>query len=414
MGERKQNNRHLYQLVAGKSISDIGNYLNMIALNMYVYMLTGSAFYMGVFMAVRLVGSFVVGFYSGILADRLNRKTLMIVADVVRAALLLSLVVTPTDWHIPLLYVVTFTMGAFNSIFGVAFQSSIPAIVGPDNRVRANALFQAWGSLAMVIGMVSGGMLVSLVGYAAIFAIDAATFLISGLNLISLPIKTSETSAGAAPAQKPSFFSELGFMFKYLSTLPILMGLMSIRFIDTFGSAAHNVGMPVFSALLSPENPAFYMGIIWAVWAVGNLVGSQSMSKWFKAKTESGMEQAFGISTFFMSLFFILLFWTDSLILIGISAFLAGISDGVSAICYNLRLQQVPDEKRGRAFGVSTTLQTVGFAVGMVICSPLFDLYTPFEVVGLLHGIPMVAALIFTLYFYNRWRSNSVHKAADM
>jgi MFS family permease len=181
---------------------------------------------------------------------------------------------------------------------------------------------------------------------------------------------------------------------------------MVIRLLDTFGSAAHNVGMPIFSAQMRPDHPSLLMGLIWAVWSVGNLGGSHWMSKWSKANQENHNERAFGISTFFMSLFFILVFWGDSLWVILPCAFFAGISDGISSICYNSRLQQVPDEKRGRVFGVSSMALTVGFAIGMVICAPLFDLYRPGIVVGLLHGIPMVLALGYVVVYARRWSSN--------
>jgi MFS family permease len=399
--------RHFYQLLAGKTISDIGNFLDMVALNLYVFVVTGSAFQMGMFMAVRLFGGFITGFYSGILADRMNRKHLMIFADVVRAALMLSLVLTPAGWHLYLLYPVAFLIGIGNSLFGVAMQSSIPVVVGSDQRVRANALLSAWGSVAMVIGLVTSGTMLGVLGYKTIFAIDAATYLISAVNLLFLPIRTSEARAGSKAAEKSSFFAEFRNIFQYLRLTPVLLGVMAIRLVDTLGSASHNVGMPIFSAQMRPEQPSLFMGLIWAVWAVGNLSGSRGMSKWFKAEREAHTERAFGISTIFMSLFFILVFWGDSLYWILPAAFLAGISDGVSGVCYNSRLQQVTDEKRGRVFGVSSTLQTVGFGVGMVICAPLFDLYRPVLVVGLLHGLPMVIAIYFTLYYFRKWKAET-------
>src|SRR5262249_37756359 len=98
--------RYFKFLAAGKLISDVGTYFDMVALNLYVYRLTGSAFYTGLFMAVRLFGGFLAGFYSGLLADRMNRKTLMICADLARGAALLLLVLTPPHYHVYFLYFV--------------------------------------------------------------------------------------------------------------------------------------------------------------------------------------------------------------------------------------------------------------------------------------------------------------------
>ncbi|ASS76548.1 MFS transporter [Tumebacillus algifaecis] len=408
--DNKKSFRHLYQLTAGKTISDIGNNFDMVALNMFVYLLTDSALYMGLFMSIRLIGAFVAGFYAGILADRMNRKHLMIISDIGRSLALVLIVLTPSDYQFYMLLPVTFVMGCLSTLFGVSLQSSIPSIVGKENIIKANAVLTAWGSVAMVIGLFGAGILLGKVSYETVFIIDACTYLLSALNLLSLPLRTSEERLAGAPKENMSFFSEFKLIYVYLRTVPILLSLMAIRLIDTFGSAAHNVGMPVFSAQLNPAQPSFYMGIIWGVWGIGNLIGSRIMAKKFTGDDTSLNERAFGIATFFMSFFFILLFFESPIYLILLFAALAGIADGVSMIVYNTRLQQTPDEKRGRMFGVSSTLQTVGFAIGMVICSPLFDLFKPVVVVGVLHGLPMIMALLFTLYYFGKWKPNRTRK----
>ncbi|SMO78217.1 MFS transporter [Melghirimyces algeriensis] len=396
---------YLYLLTAGKSISDIGNFLNMVAINMYAYFLTGSAWMMGLFMAVRLLGGFINGYFSGILADRFNRKTLMITADAIRSAALILLVVSPASWKVPLLFFVSFMIGAFSQLFNVALQSSIPTVVGPENRVRANAILTAWQSIAMVIGVVTAGVTLDILGYEVVFIIDAITYLLSALNLFWLPIRTKEGEESTpVSGVKAGFWHEAKEMFQYMRGLPLLLGLMFIRLIDTFGSASHNVGMPIFSAELDPDNPSLYMGLIWGVWAVGNLAGSKGMSRWFRGERERWSEIAFGISTFLMSGFFILLFWGESWYTLLPFALIAGLSDGVSSICFNSRLQQEPDRVRGRIFGVASTFHTIGFGVGMILCSPLFEWFSPLVVVGLMHGIPLVCSFLFSLHYVKRYR----------
>ncbi|WP_018131827.1 MFS transporter [Effusibacillus pohliae] len=395
---------HFHLLVAGKTISDIGSSLDMVALNLYVYILTGSAFQMGIFMAVRLLGGFLAGFYSGVLADRMNRKSLMILSDVVRSIALLALVLSPADWQLPLLYMVAAVTGVFGSMFNVALQSSIPVIAKDESLIKANALINSLQSVSLLIGTLTAGIMLSFFSYQTIFAVDAISYLVSAANLLWLPIRTSENRHAAHA--KASLFKEVGTTYLFLRALPVLLAVMFIRMMDTFGSGSHNVGIPVYSTRLDPDHPSLYMGLIWTCWAIGYLIASRGMAKWFKPKSEAQNEFLFGISTFLMSLFFILVFVdVFSYYLILLFACLAGISDGVSSICFNSRLQMVTDEKRGRVIGVSTALLTIGFGVGMVISSLLFDKFEPIVVVGLLHGIPMVMALGYTLYFYGKWKS---------
>jgi MFS family permease len=404
--DAKKQLRHLYQLIAGKTISDIGSFLDMVALNVYALAVTGSAFEMGMFMAVRLLAGFLAGFYSGVLADRMNRKTLMIFSDVIRSVALLAMIMSPHDTKVWMLFLVSFVQGWFGSMFGVALQSSIPVIVGAENRVNANSMMTSYSSIAMIIGLVTSGTLLGLISYNTIFIIDALTYLLSAANLFSLTIQTNEVRAGGG--KKESMFSEIKSIFGYVRTMPILLSVMMIRLVDALGSSSHNVGMPVFSAQLDPAKPSFYMGITWGAWALGSLIGARSITRYLKARNNEALnEKVFGIATFFMSVFFIALFWSTSLYTILSSAVIAGFWDGICAICFTSRVQQVPDEKRGRVFGVASTLSTVGFGVGMVICSPLFEYLKPAVIVSILHGLPMLMSLVFTIRFFTVWRNGA-------
>ncbi|MGZ4107369.1 MAG: MFS transporter [Tumebacillaceae bacterium] len=409
--DRKKQNRHLYQLVAGKTISDIGSFLDMVALNVYALLLTNSSLEMGLIMAARLLAGILASFYSGILADRMNRKTLMIFSDVIRSVALFALIVSPHDYKVWMLFLVSFAQGWFGSMFGVALSSSIPVIVGAENRVRANSLMQSLSSIAMIIGLVTSGTLLGLVSYNTIFIIDACSYLLSAANLISLPIQTNEARVGGV--KKNPLLEEIRTTFGYVRTMPILLSVMTIRLVDALGSSSHNVGMPVFSKLLDPDRPSFYMGIIWAAWALGNLIGGVTIARYLKARNNEALnERAFGIATFFMSVFFIAIFWANTIYLLIPFAIIAGFWDGICTICFTSRVQQVPDEKRGRVFGVVSTFSTVGFGLGMVICSPLFDHYKPAVIVSYMHGLPMVMSLVFTIIFFSKWQTKASAKAA--
>ncbi|MBN2907915.1 MFS transporter [Polycladomyces sp. WAk] len=396
---------YFYILAASKGISDIGNFLNMVIFNLYAYVLTGSAWAMGLFMAIRLFGGFFFGFFSGILADWMNRKTLMIFADIIRGVALVLLVLAPIQWSMVLLAVTSFILGSFGQVFNVALQSSIPVIVGKEQLVKANSLINALQSVGMVIGTLTAGIALNVLGYRPLFLFDAFTFFLSAVILIFLPIQTREQNLEnqAGPVEsKVNLIKEVKILYQYLKLLPILMALMFIRFIDTFGSASHNVGMPVFSAQLKPDKPSFYAGIIWASWAVGNLIGARGLVKWLSLNKTKVSEMAFGISTFFMSAFFILLFWGQHWSFILICALLAGVSDGISAICYNSRLQNEPDHIRGRIFGVSSSFHTVGFGIGMLVCSPLLDVISPFQTVAIMHGLPLMMCIWFVAFHMKR------------
>ena len=147
--------RYFRLLVLGNGISAYGSYLNMVALNVFVYDATGSALAAGLFMAVRLATSVVSGWVSGRLVSVHDRKRLMVGADLCQAVALLSLLLAPEGARPGLLYVLAVVTGGCSTLSQVALRSSIPEIVGAEHRVRANGLLVTGRSLAMITGFAS-------------------------------------------------------------------------------------------------------------------------------------------------------------------------------------------------------------------------------------------------------------------
>lgn len=93
--------KHFRLLVLGNGLSTYGSYLNMVALNVFVYDVTGSALAAGLFMAVRLGTSVASGFVSGRLVSAYDRKRLIICADLGQAVALLALLMAPEAGRLP-------------------------------------------------------------------------------------------------------------------------------------------------------------------------------------------------------------------------------------------------------------------------------------------------------------------------
>ncbi|MEV4630260.1 MFS transporter [Micromonospora sp. NPDC049523] len=397
VGRTRDGMRHFRFLVVGNAVSAYGSYLDMVALNLFAYSLTGSALQTGLLMALRLATSFLTGFGAGSLVSRLDRKRIMVASDVTQALVLVVLVLAPATTQAGLLYLVAVVTGAGATLTNVALRSSIPEIVGQDQRVRANALLATGRSIAMVAGFASAGVLISTVGYSGAFLIDAGAFLFSAANLARLPITTRGTGAGAGPggAEKPpGVLAAQLTALRYLRLTPILLALISLRAIDAFGSASHNVGLPVLSTALDPEHPAAFVSQFWATWAIGNIVAQRLVAGWSSRTGRSIDERAFALGAALMSAAFILTFTAPPLPLAIVVATIAGIADGFTEIAYTTRLQAAPDEQRGYVFGFSAMAENLGFGVGMVACAFLLERLTPLSVVGTFHGLAVLLALV--------------------
>ncbi|WP_306337064.1 MFS transporter [Streptomyces sp. KL118A] len=397
--------RHFRLLVVGNGISAYGSYLNMVALNVFIYEVTDSALAAGIFMAVRLLTSVVSGFVSGRLVSAYDRKRLMVGADLTQCAAMIALLIAPDGGRAGLLYVLAVVTGFCSTLSGVALRSSIPEIVGGELRLRANSLLATGRSLAMIAGFASAGVVVAQLGYVAAISLDAATFAVSACVLLSLPIRTraereeaderGEGEAGGAEAApekavKGAAGEGVGALL-LLRAAPVLALMIALRAADGLGSSSHNVALPVYSSDLDPSHPATFVSQFWATWAIGNIVMQQLCGRWAGRGGRQGPgERAFAVGACVMSAAFIVVFAGLPTYVAVVAALVAGMADGLTEIAYVTRLQAAPDEQRGRLFGLSASVENTGFGLGMLVSGALLDRFSPFQVVGLLHGSAIV------------------------
>lgn len=202
-------------LFGGQLISDLGDWLDflaLIALIVYRWELGPSAL-AALSIAVALPFA-VIAPLSGVWADRLPRKTLMVAADLGRALVVCGLVFAP---NLAIVLALVVVRGVFSTFFGPARQATIAAVVPPADLLAANSLSQLSFQLSKILGPVLGGLLVAAVGPRAAFMVNAVTFLVSAAFIIQLPnlAPVARTKAATA-AQAPHFWRELREGLAYL------------------------------------------------------------------------------------------------------------------------------------------------------------------------------------------------------
>ncbi|WP_033038421.1 MFS transporter [Streptomyces monomycini] len=383
---------HFRLLVVGNAVSAYGSYLNMVALNVFVYQVTGSALTAGLFMAVRLITSVLSGFVSGRLVSRYDRKRLMVCADLTQAVALALLLLAPGGARVTLLFALAVVTGACSTLSQVALRSSVPEIVGADLRTRANGLLVTGRSLAMIAGFASAGVVVAEFGYTTAFVLDALTFTVSATVLFLLPIRTRSTAAQSTADGATADDAGTGrwASFALLKAAPLLAVMVAVRAADGLGSSSHNVALPIYSSALDPSHPATFISQFWATWAIGNIVAQQVCSRRTSKTGWSPGERAFAIGSIVMSAAFIVVFSGLPAVPAAIAALVAGMADGFTEIAYVSRLQAAPDEQRGRLFGLSASAENSGFGLGMIVSAALLERYSPLQVVTGFQGLAIV------------------------
>ncbi|MFJ2236731.1 MFS transporter [Streptomyces sp. NPDC087859] len=397
-------------LVAGYALSSYGSYLNVVALNLYVYAVTDRALAVGAFMAVRLAAGIVAGLLAAPILARWSARPVMFWVNVVQAAVLAVLVAAPDTLRTPVLFVVSAVGGITGTVFLVALRSSvIPEMVAEDRRTWANSLMVSGRSLAMVAGFASAGVVVSLLGYTAAFLLDMATFLVCAVAVAQLPVTrrqktdaeedTAETASAAGAGKKRR---RLPAAVVVLAGAPVLGLMVLLRGVDALGSSSHNAALPVYSTELDTDSPATFVSVFWCVWAFGNIVAQQVIQRLPRRSEQALGALGFGLGTIVMSGAFILTFaglpWTATVLI----ALVAGAADGLTEVSYTQHLQALPERLRTPAFGLSATVESFGFGAGMIAVGAALDVFSPLSVVAVAHGVAIVIAVLFVALVLRR------------
>ena len=169
-------------------ISWIGEWFNTIALFFLILEYSGSEFLLGVLFSVRMALFAISQPIVGVLADRINRKKLMIFSNVVQIGLALTFLLVDGEEDMWWLISVSGLMMLLHGVYATAERAAVPNIVDDEDLITANAIGSASWSTALCMGAMLGGVVVSQWGTDAAFIIDSFTFLISAIILIPLTI----------------------------------------------------------------------------------------------------------------------------------------------------------------------------------------------------------------------------------
>ncbi|OKK16515.1 MFS transporter permease [Streptomyces sp. CB02488] len=398
--------------MTGYAISSYGTFLNMVALNLFVYETTGRALAMGLFMAVRLASGFAAGLTAGGLLARFTAKSVMLWTNIAQASVMLLLVLAPDGLRTAALVAVSVVVGSCGTLFMVSLRSSIPEMVGEDRRSWANSLSITGRSLAMVAGFASAGVVVSLVGYTAAFVVDTATFAVCAVTVALLPIpgggkrrggggsrgRAPGEAAAAGPGEAGAPARRRGpAALAALAAAPGLALMVALRGVDALGSSSHNAALPVYSSELDTARPAVFVSAFWCLWALGNIVVQQLIQRYARRTGRSVGALGFGWGTCLMSAAFVLAFEGFPMVATAAVALVAGAADGLTEVSYTSHLQTLPAGLRAHAFGLSATVENLGFGAGMILVAAALDHYTPLTVVGWSHGAAIVFAAVFLI-----------------
>jgi MFS family permease len=189
------------RLWASGAVSETGDWLLLIALPVYVLQLTGSALTTSTVFLLELAGALAASPLAGLLADRWDRRRLLIGASLAQAALLLPLLAVDGPGTLWIVYLVTAAQAVLSTANDPVRQALLPAAVEPGELPGAAAQLGVAANLARLVGGALGGLLLQVYGLTGVALADAGTFVLAALMLTGWsPPTVTRPSAGTGPA----------------------------------------------------------------------------------------------------------------------------------------------------------------------------------------------------------------------
>jgi MFS family permease len=353
---------------AGQALSYLGDGLRTLAIPLLVFRLTGSATAIGWTWGLELLPYALVSLLGGSLADRVDRRRLMLVCDTLRFAVMVAFSLLFWTGHltIAMIYGGVVVLAVGGSVFLGAQSSSIPYLLGKDRSKGAVAALAATEQGVNLIAPPLGGALFAIVGPLPALVINAVTYLASQVSIASVPTFGPETPRGIPTPREVAADIASGWRF--------LWGDPAMRTLTSFSCGFNLIGSLGFVALIPYFKRAFEAGDHVIGIAFGCFAGGAALGSVIAGRTHWPFGPVLALSYLLDGLGWLPLPWTHSLPLA-----IAGITFSSVTSGYNVttivswRMRVIPEELVGRVFGVVRLIVLIGILPGSVLGGWLAD-----------------------------------------
>ncbi|MAS32937.1 MAG: hypothetical protein CL610_02945 [Anaerolineaceae bacterium] len=362
--------RTFYTLIVTQVFSLIGSQISSFAISIWVFTQTGNATPLALVSFFFIVPQVLVAGLSGALADRWDRRYVMMLADMGQAAGTVLLLISFASgrfelWH---LYAITFMQSLFGVFQGPAFQASVTLLVPDHQRDRANAMQQVTGPLAGIIAPAVAGMIYPLVGVIGAIAIDLTTFLVAVAVIfysrIPRPPQTADGQAMAGSVWRSMFDG-----FRYLWQRRVLFWLLVFNSLVNFLVGGVMVLQTPY--ILARTGSEATLGLLLGIVNTGALSGGIIMSMW--GGTRPRIHTIMG-GIILASTFLGLAGMAQTPVMLGITLFLfMFVLPFVNAAAMSMLQAKVAPDVQGRVFAALGQMSMLLMPVAFVLAGPLAD-----------------------------------------
>lgn len=366
-GELVRGNANFRNLWLGQIISLLGDWFNLIASAALVVELTQSGFAVGGLFLVRMLAPFLISPIAGVVADRYNRKHILILTDILRAIIVLGFFWIRAPQQVWLLYTLTAIQLALSGFFFPTRTAILPDVVSGPELGAANALSSTTWSVMLGLGAALGGIVAGTWGIYPAFAIDSLTFVVSAVFIVQIKYD----AAGHLDASDKTVSSALHEYLEGLRYLANHLEILVMALHKAVGGLFFTSGLQVIQVVIAEsvfpigEGGAISLGLMFGIAGVGTGIGP-IVARRFTGDRGRPLRVAILLGYLLSSLGLLITapLFNFETVLVGI--LLRGIGGGMLWVfSTQLLLQSVPDLFRGRVFSTEFATFTLMSAAGV-------------------------------------------------
>jgi MFS family permease len=402
-------NRNYRLLWIGQIVSQLGDWFNSVAIYALLLELTGNATSVALMIIVQFLPMAVIGPVAGVVVDRVNRRRLMIGADILRGMLILVLLVVRRADQVWIVYLVMGATVSLTAFFEPARTAVIPNITGRAQLLTANALSSATWSAMLAIGAGAGGVVTALFGRNVAFLVNAISFFASAV-VIARTAFNADPPESKRPAGWASItgIGDLIEGIRYVRSDRHVAALMLVK--AGWGIAGGVLLlMTVMGQRVFPVggSAAAGIGVLYAARGIGAGIGPIMARAWLGQQPDE-MRRAIAPSYVLVALFYLMLSWSTTIGFASVALIGAHAAGSVLWVFSTVLLQlSVPDRFRGRVFSAELALLMIVSAVSSFVCGYALDHWgvSPFlltRVLGALFVLPTLGWLIIERRHFTR------------
>ncbi|MBM3810389.1 MAG: MFS transporter [Acidimicrobiia bacterium] len=389
-------NRNYRYLWLGQIVSEIGDHFNTIAVFTLALENTGSGVIVSGVLLARAVAVIAAGPVAGVLLDRMDRRKMMLMSDVVRALVGISFLLCLQFRDNWMLFLLSGLLMFASPFFTSGRAAILPIIANRRQLHTANSLTQTTQWTTLAIGTMLGGTSVMQFGYALAFILNGLSFLVSAVCIGQMrsPSGFRPRRDLLAEQQVVQPWKEYREGLRYMRGVPLIFGLALLHVGWATGGGAAQVLFSLFGVQVFNRGAAG-IGIIWAAAAVGLLFGGAIAHKLGKRLDFNSYKWTVAICYVIHGATYVLFsqmkqFWL-ALLFIGLSRAAVGVT---SVLNMTQLLRHVADEYRGRVFSTIESMNWATMMFSMMAAGIASDYYSP-RLIGACSGILSGSTAIF-------------------